>query len=239
MDPIPETRETVEEFGPFDDDLLARLVDSAAEVRRVVPSCVGMSVAAFPHDVVFTLVASDARIGVLDAVQYLTDGPCVSVVGGPHRGETRAFDHRELLDEDDWQLFARSTSSHGVNATLTLPVLEGERVVGSVNLYATEPSAFEGQHDRLAEIVGAWAPGAVRDADLDFSTLQAARETPQRQRDQVTVVRAASVFAGVMQVGVDEARDQIRQASARAGVREVDLATTILRTMATDHELDT
>ena len=236
MDPIPETRETVEEFGPFDDDLLTRLADSAAEVRRTVPSCVGMSVAAFPHDVVFTLVASDARIGVLDAVQYLTDGPCVSAVDGPHTGETKAFDHAELLDEEDWQLFARSTSSHGVNATLTLPVLEGDRVVGSVNLYATEPSAFEGHHERLAEIVGAWAPGAVRDADLDFSTLQTARETPQRQRDQVTVVRAASLFARVMQVEVDQARDQIHQASVRAGVREIDLAETILRTMATEPE---
>lgn len=234
MDPIPETRETVEEFGPFDDDLLARLADSAAEVRRVVPSCVGMSVAAFPHDAVFTLVASDARIGVLDAVQYLTDGSCVSVVDGPHAGETRAFDHADLLDEDEWQLFARSTSSHGINATLTLPVIEGERVVGSVNLYATEAGAFEDRHDRLAEVVGAWAPGAVRDADLDFSTLQAARDTPRRQRDQVTVVRAASLFARVMQVDIEQVQDQIRQASARAGVRDIDLAETILRTMAAD-----
>ncbi len=78
---------------------------------------------------------------------------------------------------------------------------------------------------------GAWAPGAVRNADLDFATLRAARETPARQRDQVTISRAASVFAASLRIRVEQARDRIREASARAGVSEAALSETILRTM--------
>ena len=232
MEPIPETRETIEEFGPFgEDDVLARLTASAERVRRIVPTCVGMSVAAFRDDVVFTLVATDEAIEGLDAVQYLTDGPCLAAVEGPRAGVVQAYDHDDLFDEDAWRLFARGTAEHGLQATLTLPIVRGDRIDGSVNLYATEPGAFEGHHDEIAEVFGAWAPGAVRNADLDFATLRAARETPVRQRDQVTISRAASVFAASLRIRVEQARDRIREASARAGVSEAALSETILRTM--------
>ncbi|MCW2815753.1 MAG: hypothetical protein JWN84_3208 [Nocardioides sp.] len=236
MEPIPETRETVEEFGPFgdDDDVLGRLTASAARVRELVPTCVGISVSVFTHDVVLTLVATDPTIGALDAVQYLTDRPCLAALEGPRAGQVQAYDHDDLLDEEAWRLFARSTAAHGLNATLTLPVMTGDRVEGSINLYATEPGAFEGHHEEVAEVFGAWAPGAVRDADLDFTTLRAARETPDRQRDQVTISRAASLFAGALRIGDEQARDQIREASARAGVTEAALSETILRTMGSN-----
>ena len=81
MEPIPETTEAVEEFGPFDDaDLLQDLRARAGEVQAFVPDCVGLSLSSSEHDVTWTMVATSEEIAVLDAVQYLDDGPCVHAV---------------------------------------------------------------------------------------------------------------------------------------------------------------
>ena len=246
LEPIPETLEAIEEWGPFtDDDLVARLRAAAAEVRRHVPSCVGLSLAVFHHDITFTLVASDVMTASLDGVQYLTDGPCVAAVARGEAPTVREYDREGLLDEEGWAMFARATADNGINATLTLPIV-GDRVegtargaelddgtiVGSVNLYASDAGAFNGHHETVAAAFGGWAPGAVTNADLDFSTLAAARSAPGLQRDQVTVSRAAALFAETVSIPVDDARDRIAAAAAGARVSAVSLAETILRTMA-------
>src|SRR3954451_7365136 len=82
MEPIPETSEAIREFAPFldDDDLAQRLSSMGAQVRVIVPSCVGLSLASREHGVTFTVVASDEVIAALDGLQYLDDGPCVAAV---------------------------------------------------------------------------------------------------------------------------------------------------------------
>lgn len=236
MEPIAETREAIEEYGPFGhDEMLHQLITSSADVQRLVPTCLGMSVAVFRHDVVFTLVATDATISALDAVQYLTDGPCVAAVVDPAapRGP-QGFDHDGLLDEQQWWLFAKSTAEFGIGSTLTLPIVIEDRVEGSVNLYASNAGAFDGHHAEVAQLVGGWAAGAVTNADLEFSTLAAARAVPARQRDEVTVSRAATVYAHTMGIDPLRAREHIRVAARQAGASELSLAETILRTIQGD-----
>jgi GAF domain-containing protein len=165
MEPIPETSEAIDEYGPLmpgGEDTLTQLKAIAERVRRVVPECVGMSLALLDHGVTLTLVASEGEIAALDGVQYLAGGPCVSAVEDNRVVEYRATD---VLDEATWRLFAQVTAEAGIASTLTLPIVEGEKAVGSVNLYATTPDAFRDRHQRIAAIVGAWASGAVTNAD--------------------------------------------------------------------------
>jgi len=77
VEPISETREAIEEFGPFavDEDLLEELGKKGERVRAVVPDCVGFSLAMEAYGVTFTLVASDEEVAVLDALQYIDGGP--------------------------------------------------------------------------------------------------------------------------------------------------------------------
>jgi hypothetical protein len=80
VEPIPETSEAVDEFGPFDaadGDLLQVLLSRAELVRELVPECVGISLASLEHGVSFTVVATDEEIAALDGVQYADDGPCL------------------------------------------------------------------------------------------------------------------------------------------------------------------
>lgn len=233
MEPIPETAEAFAELSVIGGaDLLADLQDRASLVRALVPDCVGLSLASMEHGVTFTLVASNEDVAVLDGIQYLFGGPCVDAA---HTDEVMTFQRGDtVLDEHGWQQFARATSAHMVSSTLSLPIMDGEQVVGTVNLYAASATAFVGLHDSLAVIFGAWAPGAVTNADLTFSTRDVARQAPQVLRDDALLQTAVGIVAASSDLSVDEARCALREAARRAGVSELSLAKTVVGTIGGD-----
>ncbi|MDQ3485621.1 MAG: GAF domain-containing protein, partial [Actinomycetota bacterium] len=223
MEPIPESRQALDELGPYgvDEDLLEQLVVAGEQVRALVPDCVGLSLASLEHGLTFTLVASDREFAVLDAVQYLAGGPCVESVRAER---VVACNQASLLDEGAWHLFAKATAAAGVASTLTLPILARARVVGSVNLYAASAEAFSGHHQAIARIFDAWAPGAVVNADLAFDTRRAAERAPHHLREQTQIEVAAGVIAALHDIDVDAARRELRDAALRAGVSEARFA---------------
>jgi GAF domain-containing protein len=226
MEPIPETTEVVEEFGPFtEDDLLEDLRKMGQRVRAIVPDCIGFSLASNADGVIFTLVATEEELAVLDAVQYLAGGPCVDSVRAEKVVEYHSDDP---LDEEMWRMFAQASSATDVVCTLTLPVMVDGRVSGSVNLYGASRRAFAGHHEELAQIFGAWASGAVTNADLSFSTRSAAEQAPERLRNDVLIEVAVGIVAAAYNVGLDAAREKLRDAAQRGGVSEGRLARTIV-----------
>lgn len=134
------------------------------------------------------------------------------------------------ISERDWQDFARAAAAGGIGSTLSLPILEGERVIGTVNLYAASPEAFTGRHNALAVIFDAWAPGAMTNADLTFATRETARHAPQKLRDDSRIQMAAGVIAFRAELPVDEAHHLLTEAARRAGVAAADLAEIIIET---------
>jgi len=207
-----------------DDDLLDRLQVISERVCQLVPDCIGMSVAVLQEDLILTLVATDVEIAVLDAVQYLFTGPCVEAV----RGERVLELNEELLDEDDWRTFALASAAASVATTLTLPILLEGRVVGSVNLYAASARAFTGLHQEIADLLGAWAPGAVANADLSFSTRKLAEDAPRRLRERARFETAIGLLAAREDVSLDDARERLVTAAERGGVSLSRMADAIM-----------
>jgi GAF domain-containing protein len=226
MEPIPETVQAINGLDVFaaDDDLLEQLEELGTRVRDLVPDCVGLSVAMRSHGVTFTLVATAAEVAVLDAVQYVAGGPCVDTI---EDGEPRAV-QQDVMDEEGWSLFAEATAAQGIASTLSLPVVVGEEVVGGVNLYAATAHAFDGHHVQLAEILGAWPGGAVTNADLSFSTRDAARQAPQRLRDEASLDVASGLLAARVRCSVEEARTRLEAAATQAGVDPARLSRSML-----------
>ena len=232
MRPIQATIEAVDELDPYLDDgtLLDRLVDVGDQVRRLVPDTIGMSIASSEHGVTFTVVATDDEIAVLDAIQYVEGGgPCMAAFDLEHGLATTSED---LFDESTWRLFARATSAAGVRSTLTLPVVEGGQVRGTVNLYGASEHAFDGHHEEIARICGAWATGAVTNADLGFATRRAAEAAPDILRHDVQVETAVGVLASTFGIGFDGARDRLTASAERAGVAPHLLASALLSLMS-------
>jgi GAF domain-containing protein len=222
MEPIPETVEALNSLDPEADDgtLLADLTRLAKASEQIVPDLVGVSLARLEHGVTFTLVATAEAVAVLDAVQYLAGGPCVD---SAHTDRVMEFDH-DVMDEERWGLFAEATAARAVRSTLTLPVLQDGHVVGTVNLYAASRRAFVGHHEQLAAVFGAWAAGAVSNADLSFMTRNEARAAPQRLSDQHLVDLATGIAAVQLGVDVEAAKTHLIDAASRAGVTLLQLA---------------
>ncbi len=237
LEPIAETVRAANEVDawPEEGDLLPHLTRLAEQARQLVPDLVGVSIAPIDRGITFTLVASAADIAALDAVQYLAGGPCVDAA---HSAEVTEFDHG-VLDESRWRLFAEATAARCVRSTLTLPVLSDDRVRCTVNLYAASARAFVGFHDQLAEVFGAWAHGAVANADLSFTTRKQAQAAPRRVRDQQVIDTATGITAALLGVDVEAAIAAMRDSAHRAGVSLLELARDILDARRSqDRDLD-
>jgi hypothetical protein len=229
MEPLPETREALEQLEASSGrDVLTDLTRAAETVRALVPSCVGISLSVLREGLTFTLVATGADIAALDGVQYAAGGPCVdAVMTGRVINAVTATSGP--LDEDRWAVFARAGAARGVSSTLSMPVHRGDDVSAGVNLYASTVDAFDGHHDEVAAIMGAWAPGAVRNADLGFATEQAARQAPRLLEDRAALDQATGIVMARQGVDEDTARDVLRRAAERSGTTEVQVAQAMVR----------
>lgn len=226
MKPIPETVEALRELTRFGDDTVARtLLQISRGVEGVVPEVVGISLSLIADELTFTMTATTGPVAELDAMQYLAGGPCDETLrtGTPHR-----FRPDDVTDEEHWQVFARATAAAGIGSTLSLPILQDGTVVAGVNLYASTPEAFDGHHDELAEVCGAWAGGAVTNADLDFSSRFRASEAADRLRDDSLVDQAVGALVSRWSLSPESAADRLRDAARRAGITDAQMAQAIL-----------
>ena len=121
-----------------------------------------------------------------------------------------------------------------MHSTLTLPVLQDDTIVATVNLYGHAEDTFVGHHEALAEVFDAWAPGAVVNADLSFSTRVAAQRAPRQLRETARVETATGIVAAERHIPLAEARRQLHDAAQRAGVPVASLAEVVVELHRTE-----
>ena len=226
-EPIPPTDKALDEFDATGGapNLRNDLVQLATRAQAVVPELIGVSIAALRDGLTFTLMASDAEIAALDAIQYAAGGPCVD---GAQEDQVQEFEQADAMDEERWQFFAEATAAHAVQSTLTLPIVTDGQVTGTVNLYAGSRRAFAGHHEALAEIFGAWAAGAVINSDLSFTTRELAQRAPEQMQDHAILDLAVGMLAARLGCDVPTARERLRDAAQRAAITDMELARTIV-----------
>jgi nucleoside-specific outer membrane channel protein Tsx len=101
-------------------------------------------------------------------------------------------------------------------------------VVGTVDLYAASSRAFVGHHDALADVFGAWAAGAVVNADLSFAPRKDAQAAPQHVHEEQVIDMATGIVAAELGVDVDTAWVHLHDASVRAGCTLLHLASEVV-----------
>lgn len=224
MEPLPEVRAAAERLTLLTDevDLLEHLQLLSETVASLVPSCVGVSLTMIVDGEAYTLTSTSEEVAGLEAVQFLDDaGPCLDAA--LDRRDVRMDD---VLDEGRWQLYEQAAGSRAVRSSLSIPVGTGDGPLGALNLYAGDVDAFRGRDELLAELFLVPVTDLVRNADLSFSTRDAARALPQRLAEKAREDQAAGVLVATRGWTTAEARARLRDASRRAGVpvaRTVDL----------------
>jgi hypothetical protein len=96
----------------------------------------------------------------------------------------------------------------------------------------------EHRWQRLAQetafVFGAWAPGAVINADLPFHTRHDAELGPEKLRVSMRINIAVGVIAAASGLPPDAARDVLREEARRAGLTEADHASLVIRRQTRD-----
>lgn len=227
MEPIPETNEALSELERFgDSELREDLGELMAQAKRKVPTLVGVSLTLLAEDLVLTYVATGRDIAVMDAIQYVDGGPCLDAVDAD---ETIGTDAETLLDEGRWQLFAQATAAAGVRSTLSIPFRRERLVTGGVNLYGGVSHSFLGMEGELADLFGGWAPDAVSNADLSFSTRLEAAKAPGMLRDQAFIDQAIGLLVSARDLDPGAAEERLKRAAAQAGTSVAVLAKAIVQ----------
>jgi GAF domain-containing protein len=130
---------------------------------------------------------------------------------------------------------SRWPKNQGIRATLSLPITANGQVVGGVNLYANQEHAFDGRHEAVAGIFGAWAGGAVANADLSFTTRQQALSAPATLKANARIHNAVGVIIAIQRVSAHEAQRRLESAAILAGVPPEHIAEAILNSAAKHH----
>ena len=216
MQPLPEVEQAAERLAALGEevDLLRGLAVLSEAARSLIPSLVGVSLTVVVDGEPFTLTATSQEIATLDAAQYVGGGPCLEAAGV---GSPRSVE--DVLDEDRWQLYGQAAAAQGVGSSLSLP-LGGAAgsTPGAINLYASDSHAFRDAEGLLSEAFQTPAAAFVSNADLGFSTRDAARGLPRQLEVKDTVDRAAGVLCGMFGWSPGEARDRLRDSAGRADV---------------------
>lgn len=189
-------------------------------ISDLVPDLAGLTVGCLDQADPVTWAATQDTFAFLDACQYVAGGPCVTAVA-----EGRPVVARPA-EPDVWPLFSRACSAAGIESVLSLPLRDdaGE-VVGSVNLYATDLTAFEGRHDELTAWSSEWKPAtAVSHGTTVLGPRWDRAAAPERQRDENSIDRAVATLATTLGIDVVDAADRLRSAASRAGMGESAVA---------------
>ncbi len=176
------------------EDTMQVIVDASVEL---IPGCDHASISRMQGSSLVSASSNDGIGIALDGIQTgAEEGPCLDSI---RRGEILAS--ADLADDDRWPTYGpHAVEATGVRSSLALPLHDGRRTVGALNLFA--------------ETVGAFGPeGGDSDAEAVASVL-AAHATPAL----VAALHRQDMAAAL------ESRDVIGQAKgllmARSGLDE-------------------
>jgi len=128
-------------------ELRRALEDVARLAWDGVPGCDGASVSLLSDGTARTLSATQDWIRALDARQYERGhGPCVAAMR-----EQELITVENYADDGRWPDVAEDALAAGVHSSLSLPLVQGHRTIGGLNMYGAALGAFTAQSRRAAE----------------------------------------------------------------------------------------
>ncbi|GAB3683441.1 GAF domain-containing protein [Angustibacter aerolatus] len=220
MEPLPEARVAAVYLDGIgrEPDALRVLQSVADRAAALVPALVGVSVTVVVDGTPYTLTATAESLQAAGHLDRSTT---------PDRGE--AIEVSDLLDEGAWHLFAATSAAPGVRSSLSLPLVLEDGPAGAIDLYGSDPAAFDDRLASLATAFGVPFDLLVANADLPFETRRQAEQLPGRLSEEDASARAVEALAAQRGWSTEEAARRLADAAERAGVEQSRLVQALLR----------
>jgi GAF domain-containing protein len=183
-----------------------------------------------------TSIFTDPQTPEIDAAQYESGrGPCLD---SWRTGTVVRLDDMTGAAEA-YPEFARVAEQHGVQSSLSLPLVAGEESVGALNLYARVPKGFNEDDEATGKILASAAAIVLANASAYWQAAQLSEQLTQAMQSRAVIEQAKGILmARSPHLDAEEAFDVLRKASQRENVKLRDIAQRIVERRPGDARAD-
>ncbi|GAB3981783.1 GAF and ANTAR domain-containing protein [Plantactinospora veratri] len=176
-------------------DQIARLA------RRTIPKAEEVSVTLLRGNEAQTAAFTSRLALALDEWQYQRGhGPCLDAA---QAGATLSLP--DMATESRWPDWAAQARSKGVSSSLSIGLPVQEQVFGALNVYSTEPGAFDDDAVTSAETFAGYAAVALANAHLYDTTATLAQQMGMAMQSRAVIEQAKGIIMGERRCTADEA----------------------------------
>lgn len=207
--------ELAQEFGAIARSLIAES-DPGATLQRIVSlavetidGCEHAGISVIEGNTVTSPASSDEVPAIVDRIQSETgEGPCVDAIKNDEMFQTG-----RLSEEPRWPAFTpRAVVESRIESVLSLRLFVQGSTMGSLNLYSTQPDAFDDRDVAVATVFAAHAAVAWS-TSRTIENLRAGMVTRQ------LIGQAVGLLMVRQGMSDDDALDALRRASQRLNIK--------------------
>jgi len=173
-----------------------------------------------------TGIYTDEESPRIDSAQYESGkGPCLDAWRTQHI--VRIDDMEEAADT--YPEFAKLAKEHGVQSTLSLPMVAGGEGVGALNLYAPTTNGFSEDDEVIGLELATAAAAVLSNSAAYWGATQLGEQLNEAMKSRAVIEQAKGMLmAQSPDVGPHEAFDVLRKASQRENVKLREIAQRIV-----------
>jgi GAF domain-containing protein len=214
---------------------LPNKLEALAEVlKRTVPGCDAVSIALVVEEATVTGAVSSQLAVEVDLVQYAHDeGPCLTSMA--ERSPVRI----DVLRQDErFEHFAPGAVELGVESVLSVPLVWTGDVVGSINLYSTEPNAFTDATLTKVAPIAEYAAEVIGGSPLYAASLDLVDGLVATVKDNDDIQVAVGFLLGLGSATGAEAWAILRDRALKTGTSIAEAARQITGAASSDQPSD-
>jgi GAF domain-containing protein len=201
-------------------ETLLKVAQLACDVSPADMAGITLLVEGKPRTGVFT----DPEAPEIDRAQYDSGrGPCLD-----------AFRHQQIYridstsDDDRWPEFARDAEAHGINSTLSIPIVAHKESLGALNLYSRKSGAFDDASAATVSTFAAHAAIVLANAQVYWDARQLSENLDQAMRSRATIDYAVGILMARGGRSPKDAFEILVRASQRENRKLRDIAAEIV-----------
>ena len=203
-------------------DVLARIAELA---KATIPGTAEVSVTLVADRGAGTAAYTGELALAMDERQYDEGtGPCLDASVDP----TVVRLVTDAPNEQRWPGFASAARAAGVNSSMSVGIPVVQQLNGALNMYSTEPDAFDEDAMALAESFASYAAVALANAHLYETTSALAEQMATAMSTRAVIEQAKGVLIAQQGVTPDEAFAMLTRASQSSNRKLRDIAQAIV-----------
>jgi GAF domain-containing protein len=195
-------------------DLAKRTIPGAAEVSVTLVRSQKAQTAAFTGDLALRL----------DESQYETGrGPCLDASAA-----ASTISVPDMTGERRWPHWTASARENGVGSSVSIGLPVQDPVTGALNIYATEPNAFDSDAVVVARTFASYAAVALANAHLYDATATLAQQLQAAMESRAVIEQAKGIIMGQRRCTADEAFALLSKVSQDSNRKLRDVAAALV-----------